>query len=526
MPVTSRSSAPAVGVELEMVTAHRDHGASLAVSRYFEALHNARAARGLAPSIKEIAGRPVCVSMPDGTLSTIDNGFNNLESCIGPLSGEGALARLDQRIREEIRDVLDAMAAEDGVILNFAQHPDLAITQPVYRAFRAPKPIYDYWVEGRGWQHWVGIDAKAQNGANVDVAPRQAIRALNVMLAFAPIFIALYANSPFEAGRVTGLKETRLTIWSRMFAKAKFAADRGQHLAPETPFASLCAYFDWMFGGETAMQIIPLVKTLDYKGVPDVARIDGDPSFMSFLASGGMPARQLGGEARHFVRPDPLHFEFLQFSHFLDARVRWRFATYPTLEELREGLSGDIEGLFERHAAGCYIEMRAAGANFPDARFVADSPGEAVRSMVISVTALVAGLIRNLDAAEALMHGIGWSALVAARDSAIRLGLSGTIGRDHFRDVAGRLVDVARQGLTPAEHWMLAFPAHVIETGMNGADRALAAYEAAAGSEAERIRAVAAARFAVSPDRWPQALASVPEGADPQGALGAPSIVS
>ena len=73
---------------------------------------------------------------------------------------------------------------------------------------------------------------------------------------------------------------------------------------------------------------------------------------------------------------------------------------------------------------------------------------------------------------------------------------------------------------------MLAFPAYVIETGMNGADRALAAYEAAAGSEAERVRAVAAARVAVSPDRWPQAFASVPEGADPQGALGAPSIVS
>ncbi|CAN1523637.1 Glutamate--cysteine ligase, GCS2 [Rhabdaerophilaceae bacterium] len=527
MQGTVLQSYPAIGVELEMVTTDVRSGNSLAVEGYFDALCDARKARGLSPTIKRAGGRAVCVAMPDGSLSTIDNGFNNLESCIGPISGPNALFMLDQRIRAEMRDVQAALAVDGGAILNFAQHPDLTISQSIYRSFRAPKPIYDYWVDGRGWQHWVGIDAKAQNGANIDVHPRHAIRALNMLLAFSPMFIALFANSPFEGGRVSGLKETRLTIWPRMFAAPTFGADRRQHILPEAPFASLNAYFNWMFGGDTAMQIIPMIRTLDYKGAPNVARVEGDPSFLTFLASDGMMARQVGADDRSLLKPDPAHFEFLQFSHFLDARFRWRFATYPSIEELRDALSGNIEALFERRAAGCYIEMRAAGANFPDAPFLNETPDDVGSSMVISVTALAIGLMRNLDAAEELLTEIGWEACRAAREPAIKHGLSGQIGSHSLREVSARIIELSSEGLPEAERWALAYPAHVIRTGQNGADRALTALNAAKGPESEGIRAVAASRIAVDPDFWSPPPRSPIVAAPPnQGALAAPSMVS
>ncbi len=532
-------SVPSLGVELEMVTAALPGFESHPVGVYFEALHELRRQRGFEPVLKTIAARAVGVALPDGRLSTIDNGFNNLESCIGPLHGVGALRELDGLIRSEVSEVMSALMAEPATILNFSQHPALTIDEATYLSLRAPKPIYDYWVNGRGWRHWVGIDAKAQNGANVDVTPREATRALNVMLAFAPVFIAIYANSPFEDSVPTGQKETRLSIWPRMFAEPAFDGDRSRHITPPLPFADLADYFAWMLGEGTAIQIVPLADNLDYKGLPHVARIEGDPSAYDFLRSEGMGARHLGTGARILIRPSALHFEFLQFSHFLDARIRWRFDTYPSMAELREALTSGMEPLFERHASGCYIEMRAAGANFPDAEFLEEAPDDAVGSMVISTTALVAGLISNLAEAEALMMRIGWTVLRAARDGAIAEGLDARVGTQALFEIAGEVLAIARRGLPAQHHTMLAYPEHVVRTRRSGADRALEAFAALHGSDRERIAAIAARRRALHPERWPTltSVATGPEasetvqgvtvqGATVQGVLGAASIVS
>lgn len=72
---------------------------------------------------------------------------------------------------------------------------------------RAPKPIYDYWVEYRGWNHAVGVDAKAQNGPTTGVPVHDAVRALNVILAAAPRLHRPFRQQPVrgrEADRAEG----------------------------------------------------------------------------------------------------------------------------------------------------------------------------------------------------------------------------------------------------------------------------------------------------------------------------------
>ncbi|MBX9937418.1 MAG: hypothetical protein K2Y10_12600, partial [Burkholderiaceae bacterium] len=76
---------PSLGVELEMVVARRSDGASYAVEQFFPHLHARRQARGESANL-ELAhnGQPVAVAGQRG-YSSVDNGFNNLESALGPL---------------------------------------------------------------------------------------------------------------------------------------------------------------------------------------------------------------------------------------------------------------------------------------------------------------------------------------------------------------------------------------------------------------------------------------------------------
>lgn len=57
-------------------------------------------------------------------------------------------------------------------------------------------------------------------------------------------------------------------------------------------------------------------------------------------------------------------------------------------------------------------------------------------------------------------------------------------------DLARELVEAAAGGLDQEALWMLSYPEHVLSTGRNGADNAIAAYERANGDAAARLRAV------------------------------------
>ena len=201
-----------LGLEMEMAVAHRATGASHAVAGYFDALAGIKAARGEAPELVRIGARAVGVSVAAGE-SGLDNGFNLLETAFAPVSdAEGGLNELARRVSRELHDASTALAFEDAVVLNASEHPQCTLDPTWYASVHVPRPIYRELVGHREWLHRVGIDAKAQNSPCTSVDVSQAARALNVVLALAPAGIAIFANSPLEGGRATGLKLSLIHI--------------------------------------------------------------------------------------------------------------------------------------------------------------------------------------------------------------------------------------------------------------------------------------------------------------------------
>src|SRR5699024_2644217 len=148
-----------------------------------------------------------------------------------------------------------------------------------------------------GWHHWEGIDAKAQNGANTSVPIADAVPALNAAIALAPASIALFANSPLESGEPSGLLETRMTLWERMFGPARFAGDLHLSRYPVRPFRNMADFFTWMNGPGTVSRGLPLALSRNYKTVVTVV-LDHHPSLLEFLHQPQWPGRRMdNGEA-------------------------------------------------------------------------------------------------------------------------------------------------------------------------------------------------------------------------------------
>jgi hypothetical protein len=492
-----------LGVELEMVLAHAESGSGHRVGPFFRTLQGLKTARGIPARICRTQGVPTGVDAPF-VVSSLDNAYNNLESAIGvvpPCRGAGDLDRLDGLIREELSLVLEALEAEGACVLNASQHPATPIDDAFYRAVRAPKPIYDDWVSHRGWNHAVGVDAKAQNGPTTGVAFDHAVRALNVLLAAAPAFIALFANSPLEAGRLTGLKETRLTMWPRMFARATYPGDDRLHRLPERRFGDLRDYFTWMFGPGTRMQAVPVGEDeAGYKARAAVARVSGAPPLLDFLRLPEWSAQRLDNGAMVSVVPAMRHLDYLQFSHFLDARIRFSLDDTLSLEAFHDawGRDGGLEDLFSAHATSCYIEGRSPGANFADADLWNEAGDTVAASVTIAPSALQYGLLNNIAAASAALSAVPWPAVSALREAAMRDGVAGETGGISVARFCRVVLDLAYDGLTSDQAWMLRFPEHVLETARTNADRAIALYEETGGAAAA-WRAFAARRRALCP---------------------------
>ena len=467
-----------------MPVANATSGATHKVGPYFENLRRIKEARGEATWLEHLADIPVAVHT-DRIVSGVDNAFNNLESAIGPLRrARYPLRALDTLVQLELAEVQAALAMENATIVNFAEHPSVAITEEFYLSMRSPKPVYDYWVGYRGWNHMAGVDAKAHNGPTTGVTPADAARALNVVLAASPALIALYANSPFEAAQLTGNKENRLTIWPRMFSTSRFACDRWLHGMPDVPFRDLGHYFSWMFGPGTNMQFLVDAARGDYKKSGRIIVVASDPPFLDFLAAQKANAVVLKTGEQLQIQPDMRHFEFLQFSHFLDARIRFGLREECSTEEFLAALKRPegVEELFARILGFCYIEGRTAGANFPDKELAGLDNAEVPRSVVISPAALQAGLLQNLDAAWRHLGHYAWSDLVGLRAAAIEHGLDARYNGLDASVLARSVLELAQDGLTPDLHWMLAYPTYVLATGQNGADRALAAFDRSTGA--------------------------------------------
>jgi len=472
-----------------MVVAHATTGRSLPVQKYFDALKrtlegrdskNARPSRGTLDSLHaiDLEGRCVALHTTEAEYG-LDNGFNLLETSTRPFRrSEGGLLALAAMVETSGHYVLHALQADDACVLNASQHPDCPRDPDWYERVRVPRPIYRELVGYRGWKHWEGIDAKAQNGVNIQVPVHDAVRALNVMLGTAPAHIALFANSPLESGRETGLKENRLTVWPRVFHQSTFAGDEMLARMPPRPFMNLGDYFRWLFRPGTVSRSLPMGRRHDYKSAPTVL-LDGDPSLMAFMAARRWPGRRTDTGERVELVPDTAHFEHSQIGQFMDARLRYRLHDLPPFERLTAAWrrQDGLEDLFEEVGVEMYIEGRCPGAGFPD-QALREEAGDAIaRSFVMSPAALQWGLFQCLDDAEALLRQYSWPELARMRERAIRHGMDDKSVAQLCREV----LDIALQGLEETERPLLDYALYVARTGRCAADRLLETWRATAG---------------------------------------------
>ncbi|MDR0379714.1 MAG: hypothetical protein LBI62_07225 [Candidatus Accumulibacter sp.] len=464
-----------LGLELEMGVVDRESGQSRCVTDvYFERLAEIKQRRGEHVESERLEGRVVSLSSPLGN-SGLDNGFNLLETSFCPVRrDEGGLETLAARVRLELRDVREALAAESLTLLNASEHPARVPDAEWYLRARAPRPIYRDWVEARKWRHFVGMDAKAQNGPCTSIDIHHAARALNVVLPLAPAFIALFANSPLASGKETGLEEHRLTLWEEMFRDARFPGDLRLCRLPARPFEDLGDYFRWMFGAGTVSQALPLVDTdrtrtkKRYKSV-QTFHLEGDPALERFLRSASWTGRR--GDQTVLIAPHAEHFVYAQFAHFLDARWRYVLDTLPDLEELLGAweVPGGIEALFARHGVRGYIEGRSPGCVLPDRSFLEEAGSRIAATVPLSASAIQLGLLGNLAQAETLVRDRGWNKLRELRSRAIRHALKD----DEVRVLAEDVLSVARAGLKAEERHWLAYADYVLQTRRTAADRML-----------------------------------------------------
>ncbi len=491
---------PTYGAEIEKAYALLDGSPHSVGDSYFEGFRAIKVREGETVTEKHIGGRLIGVAT-SRSIETLDNGFNNGESAVGPVrESDGGLHALAKMLETELRDSLDVLKASGAGILNMGNHPLTRITQEFYQRTVVPKPVYDYLIKERRWHHESGIDAKAQNSPSTGVPAECAVRAMNVVMGFGAAFVALYANSPFEEGKVSGFKESRLTMWPKMFREAHLGRDRHLHEMPEKPFRNLREYLQWMFGSGTAMFFVPgEVGVADSKSSQKLAMIEGNPSLLEFLRRKTWNAAVYGTGERVSVTPRMAHVDMQQFLQFTGARVRFALQDNLTVEEFLVAMGGmddEVEALFMRKAKYTYIEGRDPGANFPDEEICSLQNGEALaHSVLISPSAIQAGLIRNLEKAESLLAKYGWANLCALRDASIRDGLQAKYGGVAVKDVCEDILNTAADGLASEEQWMLAYPVLVLSSGKNGADRALEMFNAETGTSEERIRKILVQRM-------------------------------
>lgn len=482
-----------------MVVAHAATGRSLAVRHYFESLSQSlRAQSSEHQEFETVAleGRCVAVLGPDAEYG-LDNGFNLLETATRPVRrSEGGLLTLAGMVQAGLQQTLQALQADEAGVLNASQHPDCPRDMDWYRNVRVPRPIYRELVGYRRWHHWAGIDAKAQNGANVQVRVGDAVRALNVMLGLAAAHVALFANSPLESGRETGLKETRLTVWPRVFRDSRFSGDAMLARCPPRPFVDLGDYFRWMFRPGTVSRSLPMGRRHDYKSAPTVL-LDGDPSLSAFLPSRSWSGRRTDTGEQVELVPETGHFEYSQIAQFMDARLRYRLHTLPPLAELLAAWRrrGGLEALFEAHGAEIYVEGRCPGAGFADAVLLREAGAAVAHSMVMSPIALQWGLLQRLDDAERLMARWRWPQLMALRERAVRFALDDP----EVAQLSRAVLEIALDGLQPAERPLLDYAAYVLASGRTAADRMLESWCAVPAADAgARLAHVARRHMAVT----------------------------
>lgn len=466
------------GAEIEKTVSNIRTGGVHSVSqKYFERLAKAAQERGdqwhyhfsdVKPEIKL------------GVISTtlgeqgLDNGFNLLEGSLAYTSDPGGLEKLHQLMMLDLKSTQEALAQEGATVINMGIHPLGRTDIETYRKFVAPKGIYPY-IWHRGWNHAVGIDAKAQNCPTTGVSAARATDAFSAVLGLSFASIAIFANSPIAEGRITRDKEHRSRLWKEMMKDSIFASDRMMAQFPKKRMYTLKDYFNWMFGkGTNIYFVLHKGSEKDYKTGGKIVIIGGYPSVLTYLSKPKWKGTIFRTNKKVTIFPHLSHLEMMQFSQFAGARIRWTFDhSKVSISHFLEAMKKDnVEALFKKVAHSIYIEGRDPGANFPD-RELLELGNNIPKSVVIAPSAIQLGLIRNLSESVALLNKYEWSILGRLKEAAIRKALDGRVGDITVRDLTEKVLEIASRGLEKSEQWMLSYPNWVLKTGLTGADRAL-----------------------------------------------------
>lgn len=496
---------PTYGLELEKVFTTHDGTPYPVGDTYFMRLNDYKKECGEDAELKRIGGVIVEVSYKDG-VESLDNSFLLGESSTRPVTtSEGGLFKLAEIVDEQVKSVTTALEEENASILNMSNHPLTEITQEVYEKYVVPKPVYEYMRNVRGWNHRIGINAKAQNSPSTGVSIENASEALNSVIGLGAVFVALYGNSPFAEGKISSHKESRLLMWDEMFSRSPFPCDYNLSKMPEKPFDGLSDYFNWMFGDKTSMYFIVTGDDgrppKNEKGNARFTRVNGDPSMLHFMQADDWEGTDTKTGEKVKVIPHVGHFVMNQFAHFSAARIRYGLHKNIDIDPklissvIRAG-NTETEKLFKEITDYVYIEGRDPGANFPDSE-LRDVDNNMANTVLMSPSALQAGIISNIRKSSQLWRKVGWDNLKGLREAAIKYGMQAEYNGHKVYDVASEMIEIAAEGLDEKEQYLLAYPSYVLSTKSNGAERALTRFGQLHGSEFDRIKQITKERIIV-----------------------------
>lgn len=473
------------GAELEKTVSNITTSNSYAVSQnFFKRLKNAADQRRIKSHYHfSDLKKNVILGLVSDALGEqgVDNGFNLLETA---LPYQISLKDLHQKMLLDLQTTQEALKMESASIVNLSIHPLGKRDMKTYKKMVAPKGVYPY-IWYRGWDHSAGIDAKAQNSPTTGVTAWEAADAVSVIIGAGAAFVALFANGPFEEGRLSPFKDARLNMWDTMMRNAKVEGDRLTAKFPPKRFQTLADYFNWMFGGKTGIHFVlseNAESRTDYKSIGDrILIVDRNPKVLSYLAKKNWQAQflkdiQQGIKKIVTVKPKISHMEAMQFAQFAGARIRYglKYENFPLEDFLmacRQPAETKVEEIFEKFAKYVYIEGRDPGANFPDQEVVAAGKNIA-KSVVISPSAIQAGLIKKLKKTIKHIAKYPWEQLGQLREAAIKDGFDGKVDNLTVKEFTRNILDLAHEGLKKEEQWMLEYPRWVLKTKQNGADRA------------------------------------------------------
>lgn len=336
-------------------------------------------------------------------------------------------------LEAQLRSLSAAAAAElerlGYGILGAALHPAVRPTPEDYRRFRTPRPSYDYVVRERGWHHWSIVNVASVQEI-VDVSFDEAPRALRVLVRLAGLMNFLLRNDPDLFGDYAGRVSVRAQAWrDHVPATARFRADAHKVVVPAREVVDWREYLSLLW--TSAPMFLVGAKSGRAAWVPE------HPTFLEFLArapEGGWAARSLDGEALRVV-PERAHAEKTDWTYMGFARIRWRWrpsedGVAPLVEAWR---AGRIEDYLQASLAKLVIENRGTAAQ---------PPGETLVSV-----GLVAGLLAALPEAEELVLGEPYSLWLSVLEASTTEPLDCSVGGRSIRELARRMLDVARCGL-------------------------------------------------------------------------------